>query len=167
MATVWRIEKLRREHHVAGFECGEPQLDRFLIFYALQAQRSGASQTYVVLADERVIGYYTLVVSEVAHDQAPERLKKGMARHPIPLIVLARLAIQRDWQRRGIGAALLRDAMERTLVVAEVVGVRALAVQAKNDAAAQFYLHFDFIQSPFDQRQFFLMIKEIIRMCRP
>lgn len=162
-----RIEKLSRDHKVANFECGVPQLNLFLALHALQAQQSGASRTYVVLSDERVVGYHTLVVSEVAHDHAPERLKKGMARHPIPLIVLARLAVHRDWQGRGIGAELLRDAMERALFVAEIAGVRALAVQAKNDAAAAFYMHFGFMQSPLDPRQFYLLLKDIIRILQP
>jgi GNAT superfamily N-acetyltransferase len=161
-----RIETLRRDHKVEGFDCGVPPLNRFLVVHALQAQLSGASRTYVALSDETIVGYYTIVVGEVAHDQAPERLKKGMARHPIPLVVLARLAVGRDWQGRGLGVGLVRDAMDRTLVISEVGAVRALAVQAKDDAAAAFYEHLGFMQSPLVPRQFFLLIKEIIELRR-
>ncbi len=166
MPAGLRIETLRRDHKVEGFDCGVPQLDRFLAFYALQAQQSGASRTYVALSDEIIVGYYTLVVGEVAHMHAPERLKKGLARHPIPLIVLARLAVVRDWQGRDIGIGLARDAMDRTLLVADLAGVRALAVQAKDDAAASFYAHIGFMQSPLDPRQLFLLVKDIVRMRR-
>lgn len=164
MTPRLQIETLRRDHKVDGFDCGVPQLNRFLVVYALQAHQSGASRTFVALSDENIVGYYTLVVGEIAHVQAPERLKKGMARHPIPLMVLARLAVGRDSQRRGIGIGLVRDAMDRTLSVANHAGIRALAVQAKDDAAASFYVHLGFMQSPLDPRQFFMLVKEIIRM---
>jgi len=166
VTTGLRIETLRRDHKVEGFACGEPQLDRFLALHALQAQQAGASRTYVGLSDDIVVGYYTLVIGEVAHGQAPERLKKGLARHPIPLIVLARLAVSHGWQGRGIGIGLVRDAMDRTLLVADVAGVRALAVQAKDDTAASFYAHLGFMKSPLDPRQLFLLVKDIHRLSR-
>ena len=162
-----RIETLRRDHRVEGFECGVPPLNRFLIVNALQAQQSGASRTFVTLNGDSIVGYYTLVVGEVAHVHAPERLKKGLARHPIPLMVLARLAVGRDWQGRGVGIGLMRDAMDRTLSVASHAGIRALAVQAKDDSAAAFYAHVGFMQSPLDPRQMFLLVKDIVRMRRP
>ena len=140
------IESLQRAHAVDQFECGQPDLDRFLVRFAFQAQQANASRTYVALNNETVIGYYTLVVGHVLHEQAPERLSKGLARHPIPLVVLARLAVHRDWQGRGIGAGLLRAAMERTLQIAEIAGVRALAVNAKDDAAVSFYARYGFIR---------------------
>jgi GNAT superfamily N-acetyltransferase len=156
-----RIEKLQRTHAVEEFTCGQPELDRFLIRHALQAQQAGSSQTYVGVNDKTVIGFYSLVVSEVKHADAPERVAKGMPRFPIPLLVLARLAVRREWQGRRIGAGLLLDALGRTLQVADIAGMRALAVHAKDDSAASFYRHFGFVPSPTDSRHLFMLIKDI------
>jgi GNAT superfamily N-acetyltransferase len=121
----------------------------------------------VGLSNDTVVGYHTLVVGEVLHEQAPDRLKKGLARYPIPLMVIARLAVHREWQGRGIGAGLLRDAMDRTVHAAEIAGIRALAVHAKNEAAASFYARFGFLPSPVDPRHMYLLLKDIVRMRSP
>jgi GNAT superfamily N-acetyltransferase len=157
---VW-IEKLNRQHAVDEFTCGQPELDRFLTRHALQAQQSNASQTYIGLSGSTVIGFYTLVVGEVQHENAPERVVKGMARHPIPLLVLARLAVHEAWQGRKVGAGLLLDGLARTLQVADIAGVRALAVHAKDDRAMAFYRHFGFEPSPADARHLFMLMKDI------
>jgi GNAT superfamily N-acetyltransferase len=159
--TVFTIEKLARYHAVDSFDCGQESLNRFLIRFALTSQQANASQTYVGLADSNVIGFYTLVVSEVSHDAAPERLKKGMARHPLPLMLLARLAVSRAWKGKGVGAGLLKNAMLRTLQAAEIGGIRALAAHAKDDTARSFYQHFGFIQSPTDPLHLFVLTKEL------
>ena len=161
MSADLRVEKLRRDHVVEGFDCGKEPLNRFLLRNALQSQQSNASQTYVAVEADGVIGYHTLVVGEVAYAQAAERLKKGLARHPIPIMVLARLAVSRDWQGRGIGPALLKDALLRTLQAADIAGIRAFAVHAKDDAARAFYEHFDFAPSPTDPMHLFLLLKDI------
>lgn len=161
MTPSLHIEKLHRTHNVEQFTCGQPELDRFLIRHALQAQQANSSQTYVAVSGSGVVGYYTIVAGEVQHAQAPERVVKGMSRHPIPLLVLARLAVHSKAQRQGVGSGLLLDALGRTLQVADVVGVRALAVHAKDDKAAAFYRHFGFMPSPTDPRHLFMIIKEI------
>ena len=138
-----------------------PELDRFLIRHALQAQQSNSSQTYVAVSGDEVVGFYTIVAGEVQHAQAPERVVKGMSRHPIPLLVLARFAVHVNAQGRGIGSGLLLDALGRTLQVADVIGVRALAVHAKDDRAIAFYRHFGFTPSPTDARHLFMIIKDI------
>jgi GNAT superfamily N-acetyltransferase len=155
------IEKLYRTHAVEQFTCGQPELDRFLIRHALRAQQSNSSQTYVAVSGNEIVGFYTIVAGEVHHADAPERLVKGMPRHPIPLLVLARLAVHAKAQGRGIGSGLLLDALERTLRVADVIGVRALAVHAKDDRAVAFYRHFGFTPSPSDARHLFMIIKDI------
>ncbi len=157
----FETEKLRREHNVDSFDCGNPALNQFLIRYALQNQQSDASQTYVLTEKLRVIGYYTLVVGHVFFDDAPDRLRKGLARHPIPLMTLARLAISTGRQGHGLGSALLKDAMARTLQAADIAGIRAFDVQAKDDVARDFYLHFNFDPSPTDPLHLFLLVKEI------
>ena len=161
MTDALRIEKLRRDHDVEGFDCGQEPLNRFLARYALHNQQAEASQTYVAVADAEVVGFYTLVVAEVEFDDAPARLGKGLAKHPIPLMLLARLAIAMTWQGKGLGAGLLKDAMLRTLQAAEIAGIRAMAVHAKDDAAKAFYERFDFIPSPSDPYHLFLLLKDI------
>lgn len=161
MTASLRIEKLHRTHVVDHFTCGQPELDRFLIRHALQAQQANSSQTYVAVDGGEVVGFYTIVAGEVRHADAPERVVKGMPRHPIPLLVLARLAVHSNAQGRGIGAGLLLDALSRTLQVADVIGVRALAVHAKDDRAVSFYRHFGFTPSPTDARHLFMLIKDI------
>lgn len=161
--TAFRIEKLSRLHAVESFDCGDEALNRFLVRYALPNQQANASQTYVGLADDEVVGFTTLVVGEVAYDDAPERLKKGLARHPVPIMLLARLAVRTNWQGRGIGAGLLRDAVQRTLQAADIAGIRAFAVHAKDARARAFYEHFDFVASPTDPLHLFALIKDLRR----
>lgn len=161
MTNPLYIEKLKQAHAVEKFTCGQPDLDRFLIRHALKAQQMNSSQTYVGLSGKTVIGFYTIVAGEVRHADAPERVAKGMPRHPIPLLILARLAVHSEWQGRGIGAGLLLDALGRTLQVADMIGVRSLAVHAKDNSAAAFYRHFGFIPSPTDSHHLFMLIKDI------
>jgi GNAT superfamily N-acetyltransferase len=155
------IEKLNAAHAVQDFDCGREALNRYLIRYALQNQQAGASQTYLALADAEVAGYYTLVVGQVEYDGAPERLKKGLARHPVPIMLLARLAIARHWQRNGLGSGLLKDAMRRTLQAADIAGIRAFAVHAKDEEAKAFYERYDFAASPSDPYHLFRLLKDI------
>jgi GNAT superfamily N-acetyltransferase len=162
--TVFGIEKLTRHHAVENFDCGEDTLNRFLSRFALSNQQASASQTYIGQADGTIVGFYTLVVGEVAYDDAPERLKKGLARHPVPLMLLARLAVSQAWQGKGVGAGLLKDAMLRTLQAADIGGIRALAAHAKNDTACAFYEHFGFIPSPTDPLHLFVLTKDLQRM---
>lgn len=156
-----RIEKLERGHKVDLFDCGRDALNRFLIRYALQNQQAGASQTYVAMADVHVIGYYTLVVGQVEYGDAPERLTKGLARHPVPIMLLARLAVATSWQGKSLGSGLLKDAMLRTLQAADIAGIRAFAVHTKDDEANSFYEHFDFVASPSDPYHLFRLLKDI------
>ena len=161
-----QTEKLRRDHRVSDFDCGRAELNTFLARHALQNQQSNASQTYVLTEELRILGYYTLVVGQVAFDDAPERLRKGLARHPVPLMTLARLAIHNTHQGQGLGSALLKDAMLRTLQAADIAGIRALDVQAKDEGARAVYLHFNFDPSPHDPLHLFLLVKEIKGLLR-
>ena len=159
--AVLRIEKLDRTHAVDAFDCGSEPLNRFLIRFALQNQQAGASQTYLLLADDETVGFYTLVVGQVEYDSAPHRLIKGLARHPVPIMLLARLAVAASWQKRGLGQGLLKDAMLRTLQAAEIAGIRALAVHAKDEQAKRFYEHFDFVPAPTDPYHLFRLLKDM------
>jgi GNAT superfamily N-acetyltransferase len=164
MTEGLRIEKLRREHPLDAFTCGRAELDRFLIRHALASQQANASRTYLGLAGAEVVGFYSLVVGEVAYADAAERLTKGLGRHPVPIMLLARLAVSTAWQGRRIGAGLLKDAMRRTLQAADIGGIRAFAVHAKDEAARRFYQHFDFVPSPTDPLHLFLLIKDLRRI---
>ena len=164
MTPERRVEKLRPEHSIEGFDCGREELNRYLLRYAWVNQQAGAAQTYVGLVSDAVIGYHTLAVGEVSREDAPERLTKGLARHPVPIMLLARLAVDRRWQGQGVGRALLKDAMQRTLQAADIAGIRAFAVHAKDDDARRFYEKFDFIPSPTDPMHLFVLIKDVRRM---
>lgn len=157
----FRIEKLQRGHAIDTFDCGREPLNRYLIRYALQNQQAGASMTYIALAGDEVVGYYTLVVGQVEYDDAPERLSKGLARHPVPIMLLARLAVAQSWQGRKLGSGMLKDAMLRTLQAADIAGIRAFAVHAKDDEAKAFYEHFDFVPSPSDPYHLFRLLKDV------
>lgn len=164
MSETRRVEKLRRDHPVEGFDCGREELNRYLQRYAWQNQQAGAAQTYVGVAGEAIIGYHTLAVGQVTLEDSPERLKKGLAKHPVPIMLLARLAIDHRWQGQGVGKALLRDAMQRTLQAADIAGIRAFAVHAKDEEARRFYEHFDFIPSPTDPMHLFVLLKDVRRI---
>ena len=157
------IEKLRRDHPIDAFDCGQEALNSWLRKHALQNQGAGAAQTYVGLAGGVVIGYYSLVVGQIEYRDAPERLQKGLARHPVPIMLLARLAVHKDWQKRGVGRALLRDAVQRTLHAAEIAGIRALAVHAKDEQARRYYAQFDFVPSPADPLHLLVLLKDVRR----
>jgi GNAT superfamily N-acetyltransferase len=160
-STCFSIEKLTGTHAVDGFDCGSTELNKFLLRYALINQRADSSATYVGLADTSVIGFYTLTVGQVNYDDAPNRLTKGLAHYPVPIMLLARLAVSKNWQNQGIGTGLLKDAMRRTIQAADIAGIRAITAHAKDDAARQFYEHFDFIPSPTDPYHLLLLLKDI------
>lgn len=159
-----RVAKLAREHEVDEFDSGSDALDRFLKLHALQSQGAGVAQTYVAALDSRVVGYHTLAVGSVVHEDAPGRLKKGVPRHPIPVVVLARLAVDRSWQGRGLGSALVVDAMRRVLQAADIAGVRAIAVHAKEETAGRFYEHLGFEPFPRQPMTLYRLLKDVRAM---
>ena len=163
MTPHFSIEKLGSGHNLDDFDCGSQALNRFLVRFALTSQQASSSQTYVGMADRVIAGFYTLAVGQVNYDDSPQRLTKGLARHPVPIMLLARLAVSIDWQTRGIGAGLLKDAMRRTMQAEDIAGIRAIAAHVKDDAARQFYTHFNFIPSPTDPYHLFLLLKDVRR----
>ena len=167
MAAKPTLVKLAPAHDPSAFDCGSEPLNRFLKLYALQSQRAGISQTYVAVTGPAIAGYHTLAVGQVLHDGAPERLGKGVPRHPIPVIVLARLAVDRHWQNKEIGTGLVADAMRRVLQAADIAGVRAMVAHAKDETAKRFYQHLGF--EPFSEQPLTLyrLLKDIRAMSRP
>ena len=152
-------EKLSTQHDLSGFNSGEAVLDDWLRRRALQNEASGTSRTYVVCADNRVVGYYTLATGAVPPAAAPSRVKRNMP-DPVPVMVLGRLAVDKDFQRRGIGAGLLRDALLRTLQAADIAGIRAILVHAISEAAKRFYEGHGFISSPVDPLTVMITVAE-------
>lgn len=156
-------DKLRPHHDLTHFACDEPALDDWLRRRAIHNEESGASRTYVVCSDDnRVIGFYALAVGAVAHAEAPGRVKRNMP-DPVPVIVLGRLAIDRGFQGQGLGPALLRDAILRTLQAADIAGIRAILVHAISDRAKRFYEAQGFVSSPMDPMMLMITVAEAAR----
>lgn len=134
-------------HEIDPFDCGEEALDRWLKRQAIRNEHSGASRTFVVCDESTVVGYYCLAAGAVARAEAPKPLQRNMP-DPVPVIVLGRLAVDRRYQGRGIGSALLRDAVLRTLQAAGIIGIRAILVHAISAEARDWYLARGFLNSP-------------------
>ena len=128
---------LEARHQLEHFDCGKPALNAWLFRHARQAQGSGSAKTFVVADDNRVVGYFSLTVGQVDTLEAPERIRKGMGQYPIPVVILARLAVSLQDQGRGIGVGMLQDAIRRTLLIAEQAGIRAMLTRCAASPAVQ------------------------------
>ena len=157
---------LTKGHDRNSFDCGVPALNEYLKQYALQNQKKRAARTYVATRGNRIVGYYSLAYGSVSVEEAPQSVKSGLSRHPIPVILLARLAVDSNEQGHGLGAALLKDALLRTIQAAEIAGLRAMLVHAKDDAAKSFYQKFGFEPSPIDDYHLFLRVSDILASLR-
>lgn len=133
-------------HDVTGFTCGMESLDRWLVRYAGQSQRRDAARTFVATTDGAIVaGYYSLVAGQITHGEATETARRGLSRHfPIPVAILARLAVDQRHHGQGIGALFLNDALRRVSYATELIAVRAVVVHAIDDEAAGFYRRFGF-----------------------
>lgn len=141
-------QPLSATHGLEGFSCGEPSLDDWLLRRALLNQTTGASRTFVVTDESgQVLAYYALAAGAVSHQDSPGSVRRNMP-DPVPVMVLARLAVDQRLQGQQVGGALLQDALRRAVSVAQNIGVRALLVHALNERARQFYSHYGFVPSP-------------------
>lgn len=141
---------LEAHHQMQSFDCGEEVLNQWLKRKALKNQHSRASRTFVVVDQQRrVMGYYAMSSGAVTYMQATGNIRRNMP-DPIPVIILARLAVDKQMQGQHLGAALLKDAVLRAKQVSEQIGVRALLVHALSEKAKQFYLQYGFVASPID-----------------
>jgi GNAT superfamily N-acetyltransferase len=152
---------LTKAHETAGFDCGKAPLNDFLTKYALQNQASGGARTYVLTRGSRVIGYYSLAPASIAPEDTPVRVMKGQGRYPVPVILMARFAVDRSEQGKGYRKALFRDALRRSLAGAEAIGGRAFLVHAKDEEARAFYLNFGMEESPTNPMHLLLLFKDI------
>lgn len=157
-------QPLDASHRLEEFDCGKPALTEWLLRHARQAQGSGSARTFVSCDGERVAGYYSLTVGQIDTIEAPERVRRGMGQYPIPLIILARLAVDLDYQRRGLGFSLLQDAIQRAIAVAENAGIRAMLTHPFDAEADAFYRRFGFESTPENDRQLILLLKDARRL---
>jgi len=155
------IEKLSASHTLDAFDCGVADLNRFLIKHARQSQHGNSVNTYVACDANKIVGFYSLTVGSVIHAQATSRMLKGQAKHPVPVMILARLAVDKNAQKKGIGRGLLKDVLLRMVQASEIVGMRALLVHAKDEDSKNGYKQFGFEESPTDSLHLFLLMKNV------
>lgn len=153
-------EPLAERHEFQAFSCGEVSLDDWLRRRSRANQMSGASRTYVVCRGNRVIGYYALASGMIAVESAPDRFRRNMP-SPIPVAVLARLAVDLDWHGQGVGRALFRDAAGRVAQAADAIGIRGIVVHAISEQAKNFYLAFGFDPSPHEPMTLMVTLADI------
>jgi GNAT superfamily N-acetyltransferase len=156
-------QPLDPHHRLENFDCGKPALTDWLLRYARQAQSSGSARTFVVCDESRVAGYFSLTVGQIDTLEAPERIRRGMGQYPIPLVILARLAVDLDYQGRGLGFGMLQDAIRRTVAIAEQAGIRALLTHPIDTDAETFYRRFGFESTPAHEQQLILLLKDARR----
>lgn len=164
MASFEYPRKLAADDVLASFDCGQVDLNEWLHRHALTNQRAGMATVFVTVDRDRgsVVGYYALATGGVENAAAPSRVTKGVPRHPVPVILLTRLAVDTSVQGRRLGRALLIDALRRVDAAADEVGVRALLIHAKDDSAREFYMrHAEFEPSPTDPLHLFLLMKDL------
>ena len=138
---AWHEEAITRKHDRGAFDCGDAELNEFLVRYARQSHDQGAAKTFLAINDggHSILGFYSLAPASVAYDRVPDAVRRGLGRHDVPGFRLARLAVGLMWQGQGLGGQLLLAAGRRCLQVASVVGGRVVVIDAKNDRAADWY----------------------------
>src|SRR5437879_5520490 len=152
---------IEAQHDLSAFDCGVSALNNYLKKFASQNQQNQSARTYVATRRGFVVGYYTLAAASARREETPARVTKGLAAHPVPVILLARLAVDGSEKGKGLGLGLLKDALLRAVQAADIVGCRAVMVHAKDDVAKAFYQRFGFEPSPTDPFRLFLLMKDI------
>lgn len=156
------IEKLSREHDLGRFDCGNDALSIWLKRFAWTNVQNDSARVYAAhRRDKVVVGYHALTAGSISREDAPERIGRGLAAHPIGVVVLGRLAVDRPHQGKGLGMTLLQDALLRAAQAADTVGIRAVLVQAIDTSARSFYLRFGFSPSPVDEMRLMLLMKDL------
>lgn len=162
ICNISGVVPIEEQHNNVNFDCGIEALNVYLRKYAVQNHRNNSSKTYVALSNDKdIIGYFSLAYGSVGCEKAPLRISRGLGQYPIPVLVLARFAIDRGFQGRGLGRALLKQALLKALNASEIAGLRAVVVDAKDENARSFYERFGFSQSPIDKMHLFLLLKDI------
>ena len=157
------LEALNVSHRIAGFDSGSPSIDKWFVERAMQASLSRSAKTFVIRNGEEVIAFHSLTVGEILNGEASARLKAGMGNYSIPVMILARMAVRRDFQGQGLGKQLLRDAILRAMSVGEQAGVRALIVHPIDATARAFYLRFGFTENLHNSNELYLLLKDAVK----
>ena len=158
--SLRRPELLAPRHKLEEFDCGKPVLNDWLVRHARQAQGAGSTKTFVAADEDQVLGYFSLTVGQIDTFEVPERMRKGMGHYPLPVVLLARLAVSTSAQGRGLGWGLLQDAIARTVLISEQAGVRTMLTHPLDQEAAAFYTRFGFVPSPLRAQQLLLLLKD-------
>jgi len=167
-APLSPVEALARSHDLSRFDCGShSSLNDWLKRFAWVNQQSETSRTYVVHRAGQVVAYYSIAAGSARREDVPARVARGLASHPVPIVLLTRLAVDRTDQGAGLGKAMLKDALVRIAGAAEIVGVRAVLVHAIDAQAAGFYRRFNFEPSPVNDLHLMLLMKELRLALRP
>jgi GNAT superfamily N-acetyltransferase len=165
VSQLSKPRKLDSQDDVDEFNCGQPDLDDWLKRFALINQRAGMTTVFVTLSEGKVVGYYALATGGVERANAPARVAQGVPAHPIPVVLLARLAVDSSVQKSGVGRALVRDALIRVATAADEIGIRALLIHAKDETAREFYMKCaEFEPSPTDPLHLFLLMKDLRKL---
>ena len=165
----WEIQHFARSHDRSHFDCGIHALNEWLQKRVSQYERRDLSRTYVAIpsGENRIVGYYAISVHRVSHEALPEDQARGLPRIDVPVILLGRLAVDKTVQGQGLGATLLLDALAQALHISRQVGVRAVEVDALDEAATNFYLKYGFVPLVDDQRHLFLPMQVIRHLDLP
>lgn len=168
MAQLSQVEALSRTHDLTQFDCGSHEsLNLWLRKFAWQNQANDSARTYVAHRANAVVGYYSISAGTITRESATARAAQGLARHPVPIALLGRLAVHREEQGHGLGKALLKDALFRIERAADILGIRAVLVHAIDREASAFYEKFDFEPCPGDEMHLMLLMKDLRRALRP
>jgi len=153
-------------HDVKDFDCGNTALNEFFVKYAVANAAAGLARTFVATIKERptVIGYFSIAAGSVERETVPERVAKGTPKHAIPVVLLARLAVDLNYQGQKVGEGLLKEALLKILAASSIIGVRAVLVHAKDQKAAAFYAKYGFVSSPLDSFHMMLILKDIAKI---
>jgi GNAT superfamily N-acetyltransferase len=154
---------IERQHDATSFDCGEESLNEYIKKYALLNHQNRSARTYVAMIGTKLAGYYTLANGSVGRNEAPPRIAQGLGNHPVPVMLLARLAVDAAEKGKGLGPGLLKDAVLRAFQASELVGSRAVVTHAKNEAAKTFYQRFGFVPSPLNELHLYLLMKDVRR----
>jgi GNAT superfamily N-acetyltransferase len=152
---------IERIHDTSLFDCGVAPLNEYLQKYALLNHQNRSARTYVAMRGTRLVGYYTLAAGSVSRDEVPPRIAQGLGKYPIPITLIARLAVDNSVKGKGLGRGLLKDAILRALQAADIVGSRAIVTHAKDEAAKAFYQKFNFVPSPINDLHLYLLMKDV------
>jgi GNAT superfamily N-acetyltransferase len=155
-------ERLRADHDASAFDSGASELDDWLRRRALRNEEEGGSRTYVVCVGQRVVGFYSLANGAVMRDQATGKVRRNMP-EPVPVMLIGRLAVDRSWHGKGVGRAMVRDAILRTVHAAEIAGIRAILVHAKSAQARAFYERIGFAASTVDPMTLMITVADARR----